>query len=55
LFGFVGVLIAIPVAAVIGVLARFFISQYLQSRLYLGQGGPAQAIETIEDREPGAE
>lgn len=36
LFGFVGVLLAVPVAAVIGVLARFFIGQYLQSRIYRG-------------------
>lgn len=34
LFGFVGVLIAIPMAAVVGVLSRFAIDQYLQSPLY---------------------
>ncbi|MDF2368051.1 AI-2E family transporter [Sneathiella sp.] len=34
LFGFVGVLIAVPMAAVIGVLSRFAIDQYLQSPLY---------------------
>jgi len=39
LFGFVGVLIAIPVAAVIGVLARYFITHYLGSQLYLGPAG----------------
>tara|TARA_R100000005_G_scaffold61866_1_gene31834 strand:- start:610 stop:1704 length:1095 start_codon:yes stop_codon:yes gene_type:complete len=34
LFGFVGVLIAVPMAAVIGVLSRFAIEQYLQSPIY---------------------
>ena len=36
LFGFVGMLVAVPVAAAIGVLARFFIAQYKDSRLYRG-------------------
>ena len=36
LFGFVGMLVAVPVAASIGVLARFAISQYTNSRLYRG-------------------
>lgn len=36
LFGFIGMLIAVPVAASIGVIARFATSQYTQSRLYLG-------------------
>ena len=34
LFGFTGVLLAVPTAAVIGVLARFAITQYLTSPLY---------------------
>ncbi len=34
LFGFTGVLLAVPVAALIGVLCRFFMKQYLASRLY---------------------
>lgn len=34
LFGFVGVLVAVPAAAVMGVMARFAIEQYLQSSLY---------------------
>ncbi len=38
LFGFVGVLLAIPGAAVIGVLVRFAIAQYRQSPMYLGEG-----------------
>jgi len=36
LFGFVGMLVAVPVAAAIGVLARFAIAQYKDSRLYRG-------------------
>jgi predicted PurR-regulated permease PerM len=34
LFGFVGVLVAVPAAAVIGVLARFALSCYRRSSLY---------------------
>lgn len=34
LFGFLGVLVAVPVAAVIGVLVRFALSRYLVSPLY---------------------
>jgi predicted PurR-regulated permease PerM len=34
LFGFIGVLLAVPVAAVIGVLTRFLLSSYLASALY---------------------
>jgi len=41
LFGFVGLLIAVPVAASLGVLARFSLGQYLQSRLYMGLAGRA--------------
>ncbi|ALG71710.1 membrane protein [Azospirillum thiophilum] len=36
LFGFVGVLLAVPVAAVIGVLTRFALRQYLSSPYYRG-------------------
>lgn len=36
LFGFVGMLVAVPVAAMIGVLTRFGLVQYQQSRLFLG-------------------
>ena len=36
LFGFVGLLVAVPVAAMIGVLVRFAIEQYKTSRLYKG-------------------
>jgi predicted PurR-regulated permease PerM len=36
LFGFTGLIIAVPVAAVIGVLARFSVRQYMGSTLYTG-------------------
>ncbi|MCA0919220.1 AI-2E family transporter [Pseudooceanicola nanhaiensis] len=36
LFGFVGMLVAVPLAAALGVLARFMIDQYKDSRLYRG-------------------
>lgn len=34
-FGFVGVLLAVPVTAIIGVLCRFWLRRYLESPLYL--------------------
>ncbi|MEL6594866.1 MAG: AI-2E family transporter [Pseudomonadota bacterium] len=39
LFGFVGMLVAVPVAAMIGVLIRFVIGQYKDGRLYNGITG----------------
>jgi len=45
LFGFVGLLIAVPAAAAVGVLARFAIAQYLQSEMYYGR--PAVAEEAM--------
>lgn len=41
LLGFVGILLAVPVAAVIGVLARFALGRYLDSGLFRGSGGGA--------------
>ena len=38
LFGFVGMLVAVPLAAALGVLARFGIDQYQESLLYQGTG-----------------
>ena len=38
-FGFVGVMLAVPVAATIGVLARFWLRRYLRSGLYLDPPG----------------
>ncbi len=47
LFGFVGMLVAVPLAAVLGVLTRFVVGRYKQGLLYRGQGdsGPAPAAE----------
>jgi len=42
LMGFVGMLIAVPVAAVIGVLTRFAVGQYLASPYYRGGGGSGE-------------
>jgi len=39
LFGFTGVLLALPVSAVIGVLVRFALDRYLDSRYYNGGDG----------------
>jgi len=39
LFGFLGVLIALPVAAVVMVLVRYAHERYTGSSLYAGQGG----------------
>ena len=38
LFGFVGMLVAVPTAAAIGVLTRFGLHEYLDSPLYRGHG-----------------
>jgi predicted PurR-regulated permease PerM len=48
LFGFVGVLLAVPVAAVIGVVLRFTLMHYRQSALYLGT--PAAAPPAVDRR-----
>jgi predicted PurR-regulated permease PerM len=47
-FGFVGMLIAVPVAAAIGVLTRFGVEQYRASLLYRG-------TEALADKAPAAE
>ena len=39
LFGFVGVLVAVPIAAAIGVLVRFALKVYLESAVYRGTPG----------------
>ena len=38
LFGFAGVILAVPAAAAIGVLLRFALQRYLASSLYTGHG-----------------
>ena len=40
LFGFVGLLLAVPLAAAVAVLTRFALKQYLASKLYLGRPPP---------------
>ena len=55
LFGFVGMLVAVPVAAVIGVIVRFLIGEYKSGRLYRGLGYYADMRdvgETTHDAEP---
>jgi predicted PurR-regulated permease PerM len=51
LYGFVGVLIAVPAAAVLGVLARFALSRYRRSSLYDARAGepapPGESAETV--------
>jgi hypothetical protein len=37
LFGFVGLLVAVPLAATIGVLVRFALHRYRESSLYAGE------------------
>lgn len=43
LFGFLGLLLAVPSAAAIGVLVRFAIGRYLESPVYLGRARPRPA------------
>lgn len=40
LFGFVGLLVAVPVSATIGVLVRFALRRYLESSFYTGEPAP---------------
>jgi predicted PurR-regulated permease PerM len=42
LFGFVGVLLAVPIAAILGVLVRFALARYLDSALYDSGDGAAR-------------
>lgn len=43
LFGFVGLLAAVPIAAVLGVIVRFMVELYRESRLYTGAPAPEAA------------
>ncbi|MFO1173464.1 MAG: AI-2E family transporter [Hyphomicrobiaceae bacterium] len=54
LFGFVGMLVAVPAAAAIGVLVRFVLEEYRQSRLYAGDvplsaSSEVKTAEAIEE------
>ncbi len=53
LFGFVGLLVAVPAAAAVGVLVRFALSRYLESDLYHGHAAnlPWDANPAVEERE----
>ncbi len=55
LFGFAGMLVAVPVAASIGVLTRFGVGQYQASLLYRGLEGRAQAEPPRPRRKAGQE
>ena len=52
LFGFVGLLIAVPLAAVIGVLARFALRRYLESPFYTGEPASSRVGFTVKRTEP---
>nr|WP_111298845.1 AI-2E family transporter [Paracoccus saliphilus] len=47
LFGFVGLVMAVPMAAALGVLARFLIARYRDSPLYTGQSVPEEPAQPI--------
>jgi len=42
LFGFTGMLIAVPAAAAVGVVIRFGLGRYLESELYKGKASTAK-------------
>ena len=52
LFGFVGMLVAVPVAAMLGVLARFALDQYLDGQLYRGLAAQRADDEAAADGPP---
>jgi predicted PurR-regulated permease PerM len=43
-FGFLGIMLAVPVTATIGVLARFWLNRYLKSQLYLDTAADQDAL-----------
>ncbi|ALN73621.1 MULTISPECIES: AI-2E family transporter [unclassified Aureimonas] len=48
IFGFVGLLMAVPAAAAVGVLVRFAIHKYLESEMYFGRSIEVGAPKEIE-------
>jgi predicted PurR-regulated permease PerM len=54
LFGFVGLLLAVPLAAIVGVIGRFALRRYQQSPFYKGQigGGEARLVSPPVDMKP---
>ena len=55
LFGFTGMLVAVPVAAALGVIARWGIAQYKQGRLYRGVYDAEVVAEASEPPQTSAE
>ena len=49
IYGFVGMLVAVPVAAALGVMARFLVAEYRDSVLYTGR---ENAIDTLDRPRP---
>lgn len=54
LFGFVGLLLAVPLAAIVGVLARYALKKYQESQLYLGRSEHGAAEKPEPASPPGA-
>jgi predicted PurR-regulated permease PerM len=52
LFGFVGLLIAVPLAAIMGVLVRFALRRYLESPFYTGEASGPVGFAPSALREP---
>ncbi len=52
LLGFTGILLAVPVAAVIGVLSRFALRNYLESPIYKGEGDDEVIHDSAEVQQP---
>jgi len=50
LMGFTGVLIAVPAAAVIGVLVRFGLSRYMESEFYTGESASGGRKTKVKDK-----
>lgn len=52
IFGFVGLLIAVPLAAALGVLVRFAMAKYMESEMYYGRvieaGLPVAQVESVD-------
>jgi predicted PurR-regulated permease PerM len=54
LFGFTGLMVAVPVAATIGVLARHALRYYLSSQIYLDNVGSAPHAQETASQAPDA-
>ncbi len=48
MFGFTGILLAVPAAAVVGVLVRFALSHYLDSDFYDNRVKPLPLVDASE-------